>query len=97
MEFAVMLAKLSFLLLTREIEGKVDRLWDGLFFTGMLIPQIHSWKMIREERHSTEALQSTLELSVVLMHQCLSFEISASVIWELHEWTKRSCLVIKFS
>lgn len=45
--------------------------------------------MIREERHHIEALQITLELSVVLMHQCLSFEISASVIWELHERTKK--------
>lgn len=40
--FAIMLAALSSLLPTREKEGEVDRLWDGLFLTGILIPQIHS-------------------------------------------------------
>lgn len=36
-----MLAAQSFLLPTREKEGKVGRLGDGLFLTGMMIPQIY--------------------------------------------------------
>lgn len=82
MESAVMLAKLSSLFPTREIERKVARLWDGLFFYRHADSSNSFTKNDQgRERHSIEALQITLELSVVLMHQCLSFEISASVFW----------------